>query len=150
ATAGSLGALALLFDNPGVMGAPPGLMLLALVGLALVAVACREPTIRVGAALVAIGLVFCMFVPNSVGLNLTRLVGLLAAPLIVGYGHRPARHVVALTGLALLFPAIDVSWQLAQADSPDARQAYYQPLLAHLEPRMNTDQAIGQRVEVVE
>ena len=94
--------------------------LVSLLGLALVVVACRDRTIRVGAVLVAVGLVACLVVPNSVGLNLTRMVWLLAAPLIVGYGHRPDRHVVALTGLALIFPAVDVSWQLAEADSPSA------------------------------
>lgn len=150
ATAVSLGALALMFHNPGVMGSPPGQMFLALVGLGLVVVACREPTIRVGAAIVAIGLVACMVVPNSVGLNLTRMVWLLAAPLIVGYGHRPDRLVVALTGLALVFPAVDVTWQLAEADSPSAQESYYQPLLAQLHERMFTGETVGQRVEVVE
>jgi hypothetical protein len=150
ATAASLGTLAILFDNPGVMGSPPGQMFLALLGLALVVIACREPTIRVGAVIVAIGLVACMVVPNSVGLNLTRMVWLLAAPLIVGYGHRPDRHVVALTGLALIFPAVDVSWQLAEADSPSASESYYTPLLDQLHERMNTDTHLGQRVEVVE
>ena len=105
ATALSLGALAIWFHNPGVMASPPLQMLLALIGIALVAVACRQPTIRAGAVIVAVGLVICMVVPNSVGLNLTRMVWLLAAPLIVGYGHRPDRHVVALTGLALLAPS---------------------------------------------
>ena len=150
ATGASLGTLALLFQTPGVMAAPPHLVLLALLGLALVVAACREPTIRAGAVIVAIGLVACMVVPNSVGLNLTRMVWLLAAPLIVGYGHRPDRLVVALTGLALIFPASDLSWQLAQADSPSASQSYYTPLLAQLKSRMNTDAALGQRVEVVE
>src|SRR4051795_3694906 len=64
ATAASLGTLAILFHNPGVMGSPPGQMFLALLGIALVVVACREPTIRVGAAIVAIGIVVCMLVPN--------------------------------------------------------------------------------------
>jgi hypothetical protein len=150
ATGASLGTLALLFQTPGVMAAPPHLVLLALLGLALVVAACREPTIRAGAVIVAIGLVACMVVPNSVGLNLTRMVWLLAAPLIVGYGHRPDRLVVALTGLALVFPAGDLSWQLAQADSPSASQSYYTPLLAQLRARMNTDATLGQRVEVVE
>jgi hypothetical protein len=150
ATGGSLGTLAVLFHNPGVMGSPPGQMFLALLGLALVVIACRERTIRVGAVIIAIGLVACMIVPNSVGLNLTRMVWLLAAPLIVGYGHRPDRHVVALTGLALLAPSIDVTWQLAEADSPSASQSYYTPLLAQLHDRMNTDASLGQRVEVVE
>jgi hypothetical protein len=150
ATAGSLGVLALLFRSPGVMGSPPGQMFLALLGLALVVVACDNRTIRVGAVIVAIGLVVCLAVPNSVGLNLTRMVWLLAAPLIVGYGHRPDRHVVALTGLALIFPAVDVSWQLAEADSPSASQSYYTPLLGQLRTRMNTDARLGQRIEVVE
>jgi hypothetical protein len=150
ATAGSLGTLAVLFHNPGVMGSPPGQMFIAVLGLALVVVACREPTIRVGAVIVAIGLVACMVVPNSVGLNLTRMVWLLAAPLIVGYGHRPDRHVVALTGLALIFPSVDVSWQLAEAESPSASQSYYTPLLNQLQERMNTNARLGQRVEVVE
>ncbi|HEY3528264.1 MAG TPA: hypothetical protein VGK78_03875 [Nocardioides sp.] len=150
ATAGSLGTLALLFHNPGVMGSPPEQMFLALVGLALVVVACREPTIRVGAVIVALGLVACLIVPNSVGLNLTRIVWLSAAPLIVGFGRRPDRHVVALTALALVFPAVDVSWQLAEADSPSASQSYYTPLLTQLRSRMNTDATLGQRVEVVE
>jgi hypothetical protein len=150
ATAASLGTLAIKFHNPGVMGSPPGQMFLALLGLALVVVACREPTIRVGAVIVAIGLVACMVVPNSVGLNLTRMVWLLAAPLIVGYGHRPDRHVLALTALALVFPSVDVSWQLAEADSPSAKESYYAPLIAQLRTRMNTDATLGQRVEVVE
>jgi hypothetical protein len=150
ATAGSLGTLAVLFHDPGVMGSPLGQMFLALLGLALVVVACREPTIRTGAVIVAIGLVACMIVPNSVGLNLTRMVWLLAAPLIVGYGHRPDRYVVVLTLLALLFPSIDVSWQLAEADSPSASQSYYTPLLSQLRNRMNTDDRLGQRIEVVE
>jgi hypothetical protein len=150
ATGVSLGTLAVLFHNPGVMGSPPGQMFLALLGLALVVVACRERTIRVGAVIVAIGLIACMIVPNSVGLNLTRIVWLLAAPLIVGHGHRPDRHVVALTALALVFPSVDVTWQLAEADSPSASQSYYTPLLAQLRVRMNTDATLGQRVEVVE
>jgi hypothetical protein len=132
------------------MGAPPEQMFLALLGLALVVIACREPTIRVGAVIVAIGLIVCLVVPNSVGLNLTRMVWLLAAPLIVGYGHRPDRHVVALTGLALIFPTVDVTWQLAEADSPSASESYYTPLLSQLHKRMNTDTTLGQRVEVVE
>ena len=150
ATGVSLGTLALLFHSPGVMGSPPGQMLLALVGIALVVVACREPTIRVGAVIIAIGLVACLIVPNSVGLNLTRMVWLMAAPLIVGYGRRPDRHVVALTGLALLAPSIDVTWQLAEADSPSASESYYTPLLGQLHERMDTDATLGQRVEVVE
>jgi hypothetical protein len=150
ATAGSLGALAVLFHNPGVMGSPPGQMFLALMGLALVVLACDNRTIRVGAVIVAVGLVACLVVPNSVGLNLTRMVWLLAAPLIVGYGHRPDRHVVALTGLALIFPMVDVTWQLAEADSPSASRAYYTPLLHQLETRMDTDAHLGQRIEVVE
>ncbi len=104
ATGLSLGTLAVLFHNPGVMASPPVQILLALVGIILVAVACRERTIRVGALIVAIGLVICLIVPNSVGLNLTRMVWLLAAPLIVGYGHRPDKHVVALTGLGAGLP----------------------------------------------
>jgi hypothetical protein len=150
ATGVSLGVLAVKFHNPGVMGSPPGQMFLAILGLALVVIACRDRTIRTGAVIVAIGLVACMIFPNSVGLNLTRMVWLLAAPLIVGYGHRPDRHVVALTLLALLFPSIDVSWQLAEADSPSASQSYYTPLLSQLHNRMNTDQRLGQRIEVVE
>jgi hypothetical protein len=150
ATAASLGTLAIKFHNPGVMGSPPGQMFFALCGLALVVVACRERTIRTGAVIVAIGLVACMIVPNSVGLNLTRMVWLLAAPLIVGFGHRPDRHVVALTALALVFPAVDVTWQLAEADSPSAKQAYYTPLLTKLHQKMDTSARLGQRVEVVE
>jgi hypothetical protein len=150
ATAASLGTLAVLFHDPGVMGSPPGQMFMALLGLALVVIACRDRTIRTGAVIVAIGLIGCMVVPNSVGLNLTRMVWLLAAPLIVGYGRRPDRHVVALTGLALIFPSVDVSWQLAEADSPSASQSYYTPLLRQLQPRMNTNATLGQRVEVVE
>jgi hypothetical protein len=77
-------------------------------------------------------------------------VWLLAAPLIVGYGHRPDKHVVALTGLALIFPAVDVTWQLAEAESPSASASYYQPLLAQLAQRLGSGDHIGQRVEVVE
>jgi hypothetical protein len=150
ATAASLGTLAVLFHDPGVMGSPPGQMFLALLGLALVVVACDNRTIRVGAVIVAVGLVACLVVPNSVGLNLTRMVWLLAAPLIVGYGHRPDRHVLALTALALIFPAVDVSWQLAAADSPSASRSYYTPLLHQLHARMDTDRRLGQRIEVVE
>jgi hypothetical protein len=51
--------------------------------------------------------------------------------------------------LALIFPAVDVTWQLAEANSPSADRAYYQPLLAQLHQRL--DSAVtGQRVEVVE
>ncbi len=150
ATGGSLGVLAVLFHNPGVMASPPLQMLFALVGIALVWAACREPTIRAGALIVAVGLVICLIIPNSVGLNLTRMVWLLAAPLIVGYGHRPDRHVVALTCLALVFPMVDVTWQLAQAESPSAQEGYYQPLLAQLHERLSTGDDVGQRVEVVE
>lgn len=150
ATGLSLGALAVLFRSPGIMTSPPGQIMFALLGIALLAVACREPTIRTGAVIVAAGLVFCLLVPNSVGLNLTRMVWLLAAPLIVGYGHRPDKHVLALTGLALIFPAVDVAWQLAEADSPSAQASYYQPLLAQLSQRLSSGAAVGQRVEVVE
>jgi hypothetical protein len=150
ATALSLGALAVLFRSPGVMGSPPAQILFALLGIVLVMIACQEPTIRAGAAIVAVGLLVCLVVPNSVGLNLTRMVWLLAAPLIVGYGHRPDKHVVALTALALVFPAVDVTWQLAEADSPSASAPYYQPLLAQLGQRLDSGDRIGQRVEVVE
>jgi hypothetical protein len=150
ATAVSLGALALLFRSPGVMGSPPAQILFALLGIVLVMIACQDPTIRAGAVIVAVGLLFCLAVPNSVGLNLTRMVWLLAAPLIVGYGHRPDKHVLALTGLALVFPAVDVTWQLAEADSPSASASYYQPLLAQLGQRLDSGDHIGQRVEVVE
>jgi hypothetical protein len=150
ATGLSLGTLAVLFHNPGVMGSPPLQMFFALVGIGLVVVACREPVIRAGAVIVAIGLLACLVVPNSVGLNLTRMVWLLAAPLIVGYGRRPHKHVVVLTALAMVFPLVDVTWQLAEADSPSAKQAYYQPLLAQLHQRLYTGSAVGQRVEVVE
>jgi hypothetical protein len=150
ATGASLGALALLFRSPGVMGSPPAQILFALLGIVLVMIACREPTIRAGAVIVAVGLLVCLVVPNSVGLNLTRMVWLLAAPLIVGYGHRPDKHVVALTGLALIFPAVDVTWQLAEAESPSASASYYQPLLAQLGHRLGSGDRIGQRVEVVE
>jgi hypothetical protein len=149
-TAVSLGTLALLFHNPGVMASPPMQIMWAILGIALVVVACREPTIRTGAVIVAIGLVVCLLVPNSVGLNLTRMVWLLAAPLIVGYGHRPHKFVVGLTGLALIFPVVDVSWQLAEADSPSASESYYQPLLAQLHDRLGSGEAVGERVEVVE
>lgn len=150
ATGLSLGTLAVLFHNPGVMASPPLQILLAIVGIALVWVACRQPTIRAGAVIVALGLVFCLIVPNSVGLNLTRMVWLLAAPLIVGYGHRPPRLVIILTGLALVFPTVDVTWQLAEAHSPSASQSYYQPLLQQLHQRFYTGNSVGQRVEVVE
>jgi hypothetical protein len=151
ATALSLGALAVLFRSPGVMGSPPAQILFALLGIVLVLIACRqEPTIRAGAVIVAVGLLVCLVVPNSVGLNLTRMVWLLAAPLIVGYGHRPDKHVLALTCLALVFPAVDVTWQLAEADSPSASASYYQPLLAQLGQRLDSGDHIGQRVEVVE
>jgi hypothetical protein len=117
----------------------------------LVWIACRrEPTIRAGAVIIAVGLLVCLVVPNSVGLNLTRMVWLLAAPLIVGYGHRPDKHVVALTALALVFPAVDVTWQLAEADSPSASAPYYAPLLTQLSQRLDSGDHIGQRVEVVE
>ncbi len=151
ATALSLGTLAVLFRNPGVMGSPPAQILFALLGIVLVWIACRrEPTIRAGAVIVAVGLLVCMVVPNSVGLNLTRMVWLLAAPLIVGYGHRPDKHVLALTALALVFPAVDVTWQLAEADSPSASAPYYAPLLTQLGQRLGSGDRIGQRVEVVE
>jgi len=151
ATAASLGTLAVLFRNPGVMGSPPAQILFALLGIVLVWIACRrEPTIRAGAVIIAVGLLVCLVVPNSVGLNLTRMVWLLAAPLIVGYGHRPDKHVVALTALALVFPAVDVTWQLAEADSPSASAPYYAPLLTQLSQRLDSGDHIGQRVEVVE
>jgi hypothetical protein len=150
ATVVSLGALALLFRSPGVMGSPPAQILFALLGIVLVIIACRERTIRAGAVIVAVGLLVCLVVPNSVGLNLTRMVWLLAAPLIVGFGHRPDKHVLALTGLALVFPAVDVTWQLAEASSPSASQSYYQPLLAQLGQRLDSGDRLGQRVEVVE
>jgi hypothetical protein len=150
ATGLSLGTLALLFSNPGVMASPPVQILFAIMGLALVVVAVRQPTIRAGAVIVAIGLTVCLVIPNSVGLNLTRMVWLLAAPLIVGYGHRPHKLVVVLTGLALVFPTVDVSWQLAEADSPSASESYYQPLLGQLHQRLGSGDAVGQRVEVVE
>jgi hypothetical protein len=147
AAGGSLGALALLFDNPGVMGAPVSQMLLAITGLFLVYIACREPVIRAGVLIVGVGLVLCLIVPNSVGLNLTRMVWLLAAPLIVAYGHRPDKHVVALTGLALVFPMVDLTWQLVEADSPSASAPFYAPLIQQLHQRMDGS---GERVEVVE
>ena len=43
-----------------------------------------------------------------------------------------------------------MTWQLAEADSPSAQEAYYQPLLAQLHERMYTGDGVGQRVEVVE
>jgi hypothetical protein len=41
----------------------------------------------------------------------------------------------------------DVTWQLVEAESPSASEAYYTPLLDQLQPRL---EGTGQRVEVVE
>jgi hypothetical protein len=95
---------------------------LALVGIVV------EPTIRVGAVIVAIGLV--AIVPNSVGLNLTWMV---AARRPADRAPSPDRHVVALTLLALIFPGRR-HLALAEADRPRHR-AY-----SHTAPRPRADE----------
>lgn len=147
----ALAVLAIAFKSPGIMATSVTQVLLALFGVVLVLVACSDKTIRTGAIVVGALLLVCLVVPNPVGLNMTRMVWLLAGPLIVGYGHRPRKHVAVLTLLALVFPSVDLVWQLAEATAPSAVQSYYTPLLDQLSTRASAQPgSLGQRVEVLE
>jgi hypothetical protein len=91
--------------------------------------------LRIGAALYFVACVAAFFVPSPMGANAARLGALLAAPLLVAFGG--SRHRWLLVA-ALIFVLI---WQweapirdLALASNdPSVDQAYYQPLLHHLD-----------------
>lgn len=115
----------------------PALAAVALVGLALPA---RERTLRIGAAIYALGCVAAFAVATPLGGNVTRLGGLVAGPVLAGaLLDRRARPPALLLTLALplaywqAYPAIrDV---VRASGDPSTAAAYYAPVVHYLESR---------------
>lgn len=151
ALAATAGVLYVLFSGAGVMPTPEWQMLLSITAVLIVAAVCPSPTVRIGCVLLVMSLVLAMTVPTAVGLNMTRMVWLLAATMIVAYARTSTVWVASLMALTVLFPIVDASQQVTTAQNASAREAFYQPLLAQL--KLQSDQnpaSLGQRVEVLE
>jgi hypothetical protein len=91
--------------------------------------------LRIGAALYFVACVVAFFVPSPMGANAARLGALLAAPLLVAFsGSRRRWLLLAALAFVLIWqweaPIRDLA--LASND-PSVDQAYYQPLLHHLD-----------------
>jgi hypothetical protein len=149
--AGSLAATALLFPGSGSMPFELVNLLPALACAGGVAVFCREPLIRTGAAVYLVVLVGFLVYPGAVGVNATRLAWIFTVPLLVAWAPVSRRTVAVIALAAALLPAVDLGRQLVAASDPSSRSAFYRPLVTALD----ADQAarphtLGQRVEVVD
>ncbi|MEP6760189.1 MAG: hypothetical protein ABJA93_02345 [Sporichthyaceae bacterium] len=149
--AGSLAATALLFPGAGSMPFDFINLLPALACAAGVAVFCREPLVRVGAAVYLLVLVAFVVYPGAVGVNATRLAWVFTVPLLVAWAPVSRRTVAVIALAAALLPAVDLGKQLVAASDPSSQSVFYQPLVAAL----GADQAarphtLGQRLEVVD
>jgi hypothetical protein len=149
--AASLAATGLLFPGSGSMPFELINLLPALACAAGVALFCREPRIRVGAAVYLVVLVGFVAYPGAVGVNATRLAWIFTVPLLVAWAPVSRRTVAVIALAAALLPAVDLGRQLVAASDPSSRSTFYRPLLTALA----ADQAarphtLGQRVEVVD
>jgi hypothetical protein len=149
--AASLTGTALLFPGSGSMPFELINLLPALVCAAGVAVFCREPRIRVGAALYLVVLVGFVVYPGPVGVNATRLAWIFTVPLLVAWAPVSRRTVAVIALGAALLPAVDLGGQLVAASDPSSRSTFYRPLLTALAAdQAARPQTLGQRVEVVD
>jgi hypothetical protein len=149
--AGCLAITGLLFPGSGSMPFELINLLPALACTVGVAVFCREPRLRVGAAVYLVVLVGFLIYPAAVGVNATRLAWIFTVPLLVAWAPVARRTVAVIAMAAALLPAIDLGGQLVAASDPSSQSVFYRPLVAALA----ADQAalphtLGQRVEVVD
>jgi hypothetical protein len=156
------GLLALLFPGSGTMPTTVTDVLPALLVTTGVGVLCRQPVLRVGAALTAAATLLFLALPGPVGENMTRLAWVVGAPLVIAYGRVPLRgrvwsrhtRAAALAVVTLgagLAPAVDTVHQLGAATDASTSAAFYAPLVAELTAlQVAHPGALGQRVEIVD
>lgn len=147
------GLLAVTFPS-GTMSFPLWHALLGLVAVVGVGVLCPLRVVRVGAVVFGVALVAFALVPSAVGTNMTRLVWLTAAPVLVATAAPVLRRagIAALAAGALVWPVTDLTVQLAAAESPQAQRDFYAPLVDALQRAVAVagPAAVGQRVEIVD
>jgi hypothetical protein len=149
--------LAVLFPGTGQMPSPWLQVLPAVPAALAVALACPQRVIRAGGVMVAVIALLTLVVPTSVGENITRIVWVFAAPLVIAYaplriGSFGRWPLAVLAGTLALWPVIDLGEQLSWAAQPSTYEAYYEPLIGQLaaQTRAAGPTAIGERVEVLD
>jgi len=116
-----------------------------------VAVFCRQPRVRIGAAVYLIVQVGFLIYPAAVGVNVTRLAWVFTLPLLVAWAPLSRRALAALVVVAAMLPAIDLGRQLDAASDRSARVGFYRPLAAAIAADQAAHpQTRGQRVEVID
>jgi hypothetical protein len=149
---GIAGSMAVMFPGTGTMpfawrdAVPAGLCCIA------VLVLCHNKLIRTCTTLVTLAFPVFLIVPGAVGANITRLVWVSAAPIVVACASLPRLRLVVATALIAIWPIGDLTGQVHSATEPSAKAAYYQPLRSVLQAQQARAgaAAVGQRVEVVD
>lgn len=142
-------AMALLFPGTGTMpynftsSIAPALCCLA------VLLTCKQPAIRVAAALALGATLMFVLMPGAVGSNITRLAWIAAAPVTVAYASLPRKLLVPLVAVLAAWPISDTIGQLQSGRDPSAHATFYQPLAAALAERQ-ASMPVGERLEVVD
>ena len=146
------GAMTVLFPGTGTMPFDVRSALIPAGGCTAVALACRQPVVRVVSALAFATTLALAFAPGAVGSNITRLAWIAAAPIVVACASLPRRRLIAVVALVAAWPVADTANQLTKAATPSASAAYYRPLAAELDAERAAigASAIGQRLEVVD
>ena len=149
---GIAGGMAVMFPGTGTMpfawrdAIPAGLCCVA------VLVVCRNKLVRTSTVLVMLAFPVFLIVPGAVGANITRLVWVSAAPIVVACASLPRMRLVVATVLIAIWPIGDLSGQVDSATGPSAKAAFYQPLRTALQAQqvLAGAAATGQRIEVVD
>jgi hypothetical protein len=141
-----------LFPHTGTMPYGVADILGASVTALSVAVLVPNRTVRLGALLMTLVPFAVMAHPGALGENVVRLTWLVAAPTIVAAAATPRRWLVAVAAAATAaWPLVGVAGQLASAQDPSARTAFYPPVERALAAQMAAagPGAIGERLEVI-
>jgi hypothetical protein len=125
---------------------------LGLATVAVVAAICPQRVIRYGCLVVGLATVAFYLVPMAVGTNIVRFDWLVAAPVVAAAADLGRLRLIVVLTAALAWPMADFGVQLADASTPAASQAFYQPLISALHAQAATvgNGADGERVEVVD
>jgi hypothetical protein len=144
--------MAVLFPGTGTMPFSPRSAVVPGVCCVAVAVFCRPRVLRVTALLTLLALPVLLLIPGAVGSNITRLVWIGAAPVVLAWGVLPRRQLVVVVALVAAWPVSDTIGQLDSANNPSAHAAYYAPLITELaaEQAAAPPSATGQRVEAID
>ncbi|MGQ0467668.1 MAG: MFS transporter [Sporichthyaceae bacterium] len=147
------GLLAVAFPS-GTMSFPLWHAALGAVAIVVVYALCPLRVVRVGAVVFGVALIAFALVPSAVGTNMSRLVWLTAAPVFVATAAPVLRRagVTVLAAAALAWPVTDLTVQVAAAESPQAQEDFYAPLVDALQRAAVAagPSAVGQRVEIVD